>query len=192
MAKVGLEVMAQHHLCTHSGFDDLVDDVKLDPVRFHAREGRIPNWPFNTRTIHDPNSKGFDESGQSFEVFLEYDIFKTDLNECYLVLVILGIERALNLYSPEIAGYLRWAKEHEGVSPLSGERTRVSLIGPHRGLVKEKSPIPDVSGSSPHPTADPERAFQLNIQFQKDMAAWKALSFLRRITTKKPNPPTGI
>ncbi len=44
----------------------------------------------------------------------------------------------------------------------------------------------------PHPAADPKRAFQLNLQYQKELAEWKRLSWWKRKTTKKPLPPSGI
>jgi tetratricopeptide (TPR) repeat protein len=42
-----------------------------------------------------------------------------------------------------------------------------------------------------HPGADADRAAALNIAYQKDLAAWNALPFLKRLRTKKPQPPEG-
>jgi hypothetical protein len=43
--------------------------------------------------------------------------------------------------------------------------------------------------SRAHPLTDADRAALLNIAYQKDLAAWKALPFLKRLRTKKPQPP---
>jgi tetratricopeptide (TPR) repeat protein len=52
--------------------------------------------------------------------------------------------------------------------------------------------LPPASVSPPHPAADPERASHLNIQYQKGLAVWRALPWLKRVRTPKPRPPTGI
>jgi hypothetical protein len=49
-----------------------------------------------------------------------------------------------------------------------------------------------VAAPTPHPAADPERAFRLNVQYQQEAARWKALPWWKRLTAKKPEPPTGI
>jgi hypothetical protein len=43
-----------------------------------------------------------------------------------------------------------------------------------------------------HPSADADHAAALNIAYLKDLAAWKALPFWKRLGTKKPQPPEGI
>lgn len=43
-----------------------------------------------------------------------------------------------------------------------------------------------------HPAAASDRAAALNIAYLKDLAAWKALPFLKRLRTKRPQPPEGI
>jgi hypothetical protein len=50
----------------------------------------------------------------------------------------------------------------------------------------------DVDASTAHPAADPERAFRLNLQYQEELARWKALSWWQRLRAKKPEPPRGI
>ncbi len=48
------------------------------------------------------------------------------------------------------------------------------------------------TASRAHPGANADRAAALNIQYQGELARWKALPWWRRQTTKKPTPPTGI
>ncbi|HSB09187.1 MAG TPA: DUF4062 domain-containing protein [Blastocatellia bacterium] len=46
--------------------------------------------------------------------------------------------------------------------------------------------------SVPHPATNAERAAELNIRYQQDLARWKALPWWKRVRTKKPDRPTGI
>jgi len=46
--------------------------------------------------------------------------------------------------------------------------------------------------SSPHPSANAERAARLNIQFIEAMKKWRALPWWKRIHSKRPERPTGI
>lgn len=45
---------------------------------------------------------------------------------------------------------------------------------------------------TPHPAADPDRAFRLNVEYQQEAARWKALPWWKRLGRKKPEPPKGI
>ena len=45
--------------------------------------------------------------------------------------------------------------------------------------------------SSPHPSADPDRASRLNLQYQEDLRRWSSLPFWKRFG-KRPKSPTGI
>lgn len=42
------------------------------------------------------------------------------------------------------------------------------------------------------PKADAQGAALLNIQYQRELAAWKALPWWKRLRVKKPEPPAGI
>jgi hypothetical protein len=48
------------------------------------------------------------------------------------------------------------------------------------------------AGAVPHASADSDRAAQLNLEYQKALTQWKALSFWKRLRTKRPRPPKGI
>jgi hypothetical protein len=60
------------------------------------------------------------------------------------------------------------------------------------GCAKRAAARLDVDGSTPHPAADPERAYRLNLQYQQELARWKALPWWQRLRAKKPEPPRGI
>jgi tetratricopeptide (TPR) repeat protein len=68
---------------------------------------------------------------------------------------------------------------------------RGDLPSPPSGLASANAPL-ELSIPTPHPGADPERAFRLNIEYQRRLSAWKALPWLQRVRTVKPEPPSGI
>jgi tetratricopeptide (TPR) repeat protein len=43
-----------------------------------------------------------------------------------------------------------------------------------------------------HDRADPNEAMRRNIEYQQAIAAWEALPWLKKLRTKKPEPPGGI
>jgi tetratricopeptide (TPR) repeat protein len=70
----------------------------------------------------------------------------------------------------------------------------VQQIEPMLDSVKSKIaqiPVP-VYISPPHSAADPDHAFQLNSQYQQELARWKTLPWWKRLMVKKPQPPKGI
>jgi len=50
----------------------------------------------------------------------------------------------------------------------------------------------DADPSLAHPGSNADRAAALNIEYQAELARWKALSWWQRKRTKKPMPPTRI
>lgn len=74
---------------------------------------------------------------------------------------------------------------------LTLPKTEQALYQPEITPSKPSSSI-KVDIPSPHSAANPDRASQLNIQYQKDLKAWEGLPWLKRIRTKRPEPPKGI
>jgi len=58
-------------------------------------------------------------------------------------------------------------------------------------IVVDQPPV-STSIPSPHPAADPDRAARLKIEYRTAFKQWKALSWWKRLRTKRPEPPTGI
>jgi hypothetical protein len=50
----------------------------------------------------------------------------------------------------------------------------------------------DVLISTAHPDADPDGHARRNIAYRRDLSAWKALPWWKRIRTEKPKPPLGV
>lgn len=81
-----------------------------------------------------------------------------------------------------------------GVNPGSDESVATGRGDDIRSVEASSSAIHGAcyGGSRPHPDADPNRAAQRNIEYQKRLAEWQALPFLRRLITKRPERPRGI
>jgi tetratricopeptide (TPR) repeat protein len=94
---------------------------------------------------------------------------------------------------------------HEEALPLAEEAYRLATNHGLNALARQIKPILDFVRSKveqasvnfglasvAHPNADPERAARLNIHYQEELARWKALPWWKRLTVKKPEPPTGL
>lgn len=118
LAKVGLEALAARLLGNPDGLVYLVDEVQLDPVRRHARQGAREVWPFNSRRIYPAAQAWSDGRTGHQQVKWELDVLVTDPGEWYVVLAIFGLELVLNLGGSDISGYREWLWRHGGRSPL--------------------------------------------------------------------------
>jgi tetratricopeptide (TPR) repeat protein len=79
----------------------------------------------------------------------------------------------------------------EQIKPIL-DRARSAMGRQPPGCAKRAAARLDVDGSTPHPAADPERAFRLNLQYQQELARWRALPWWQRLRAKKPEPSRGI
>lgn len=118
MAKVALEAMALRVIGHEGGQNFICDEPQLDPLREHARHGRISNWPVNTRTIYAANARTAIADGPWEQVVHECDFLVTSWSEWFFVLAIFGLELTINVGGPDIEGYERWLRENDNVSPL--------------------------------------------------------------------------
>lgn len=122
MAKVALESMVQRVSDHSEGIEYMVDEAQLDPIRDHARQGKIAHWPVHVRRIYGVNQRWIDESGESVQLVHESDILHTSWDEWFFVLSIFGLELVINYGGAEISGYLRWLEENDHASPLYLEK----------------------------------------------------------------------
>jgi hypothetical protein len=68
-----------------------------------------------------------------------------------------------------------------------------AALTPIGGPSRHSAPIAvSPQASTPHPAADPERAYRLNLAYQEEKARWMALPKWKQRITKKPDPPKGI
>lgn len=118
LAKIAVEAIAQRFLSVGIELDQLIDGVEFDPIRDYARLGRPNDWVYHKRTIYEANQKRTKHSEEPYEVIYEYDLFYTPRQELYFILVIFGLELAINIGGSNIDGYLEWLTENNNVSPL--------------------------------------------------------------------------
>jgi hypothetical protein len=118
IGKVGLEALAHrvNHITDWNA--EIVNKTELDPIREYVRfnRGKI-TWPFAYRTLYPVNTL-FNDGQEYYDVPHEFDLLYTEGKELYIVLVIFGVEFALNLGGPELDGYDKWLTEHDFASPL--------------------------------------------------------------------------
>lgn len=118
IGKVGLEALA-HRTREVDGWEaEIIEKSELDGIREYVRYDRSKqDWAFSFRPIYPVNAVFTDEE-QAYQVIHEYDLLYTERNELYAVVVILGVEFALNLGGPEVDGYVDWVRAHDFRSPL--------------------------------------------------------------------------
>lgn len=135
IAKIALEALALKLSTIENSLEELVYDKNFDAIRKHARLGYLEDWPVSIRRIYS-----YDKNWGNEEDFLQkiyecdfllipidkkIDIKKVTENilaELYFVVVLWGIEFAINMAGPEIEGYQIWLTEHNNISPLYYEK----------------------------------------------------------------------
>lgn len=117
LAKSGLETLAFKTLSVVRSNGEIVAAGELDELRSYAQYNRGADWPFACRTLYPVNSV-FREGSTYYELLHEFDILITKAMEYYYVVVIFGVEFAINLGGPMIDGYQRWLEQNGDASPL--------------------------------------------------------------------------
>lgn len=129
LAKAGVEAVAFRLLAGGQSVDEIVDNGGFEAVRAWARRGDPNmNWPVSIRRTYEAERIFTGEDGVDHQVLHEYHLLlveSTEGQELYFVLAILGIEFALDLARPNIAGYERWLSAHGGRSPLYPEEQAI-------------------------------------------------------------------
>jgi len=115
--------------------EPLIDDPQLEPLRRLARVGDKPtSWPFSRRRIYGEDDVKI-EGDNRHQVLHEFNLLYTEERELYAVLCVFGEEFAINYAGPEIEGYEKWLKKHDGCSPLY-VRDRLPVTSDHRCLTR--------------------------------------------------------
>lgn len=128
VGKIALEALAQKLIPLENGLDQLIDDKQFDPIRNHVCRGSPRIWPCHIRRIYPHNKVWPDSAGETYQIIHESDFLIpgiTEWNEIgpvqaelYFVIVLWGLEFAINLGGPCIEGYKTWLYEHDNISPL--------------------------------------------------------------------------
>ncbi len=116
-AKVAIESIAARLIDNPPYMDQFVDDLKVEPLRNHARRGQPARWDVHVRQIYPANARTV-EAGAWRQVIHESDFLMTPDEELFFVQAIFGMEFTINVGAPQIDGYLAWLDSHDQASPL--------------------------------------------------------------------------
>ena len=117
VGKIGLEALCHQVKEVKSWNSEIVNCVSLDELRQFVRNNIGPDWPMAYRTLYPSNSM-FRDNSETYEVLHEWDILMTEKQEYYAVVVLFGVEFALNLGGRTLQGYHEWIRKNDGRSFL--------------------------------------------------------------------------
>lgn len=129
IAKIALESLSER-MDDESCADYLIDNPQFDAIRNHVRYGLVDYWPCSIRRIYSAKKFWNIDKEKAEQIVFESDFLLPNINESddfqseviqselYFIMIIWGIEYAINLGGPEIEGYENWLIEHGGLSPL--------------------------------------------------------------------------
>lgn len=100
--------------------DDVCDYVRTDPafkniIQFVRFNPKI-DWDYNVRRYYELNK--FHEDVLFDEINWECDFLFTEEGEIYYIVIMFGIEYAINLGGSSVEGYKRWLDKYHNISPL--------------------------------------------------------------------------
>lgn len=146
LAKCAVEYLA-YRVCKHEGWYDFIREEQFIPLIKYARYGEGVFWPYSQRRIYGEGVGFIDDKRSSpYEILNEMDFLVIDSKcntikgsvtsdltnvEVYFILVIMGVEYAINLGGQEIYRYEEWLQKHKYISPIN--RDDEHQIGYHRG-----------------------------------------------------------
>lgn len=128
IGKIALEALAYKLSSLDDSLDQLIDDAQFDPIRNHVRRGSPKTWPCHIRRIYSHRKAWLDNDEDAYQIIHEFDFLMpgvTEVNESqpvqaelYFIIVLWGMEFAINLGGPYIEGYQAWLQKHDNTSPL--------------------------------------------------------------------------
>lgn len=119
IGKIALEVLVKAGIGHSSWNDEIVEKQELDQLRCYVRKGHNRNmWPIHMRRIYPQNFEFLERDSETYQVLHEFQILPTDSGEYYCVIVIFGVQYAINMAAPVIEGFKTWLKENNDRSPL--------------------------------------------------------------------------
>lgn len=123
---MALEAWADRLKTLEGSLDELIDYKEFDRIRNHARRGTTYEWTCSIRRIYDMDVWRRCKDGTWKQKIYETDFLMIDKGGegdikyvfLYFVVVLWGMEFAINMGEPEIEGYNNWVAQHDGLSPL--------------------------------------------------------------------------
>ena len=111
LGKMAVEALV-HRLMPAEGWEaEIVDKAELDPLRKYVRHGpgKIKFWPYHQRVLYSPDD----------DILHEFTFHYSEAEGLFFIIVIFGVEYAINMGGPEIESYLEELKKRGGKSFLS-------------------------------------------------------------------------
>lgn len=97
LAKVAVEAFVLKLLDIPNLLQDFICEESLKPIRKYARYGG-QDWIYHQRIFHEPDHLYFSPLVEvPYQVLFEFDFLHTEDEELYFVLIILGVEYAINI-----------------------------------------------------------------------------------------------
>jgi hypothetical protein len=120
LAKVGLEFLAYKFDENKEWISEIISKKELDPIRNYARFGNDKIWKYHQRRIYSEEDRFIDpvHHSEPYEILHEFDFLYTEEGVMYFVIVIMGIEFAINLAESETDFYEMWLQENNNRSPI--------------------------------------------------------------------------
>lgn len=120
LAKVALETLAYKIIDEKEWIDEIVNKIELNPLRNYARYGGKEIWEYNQRRIYTEDTRFNDIiiHPEPYEILHEFGFVWIKEGVLCFVLVIMGIEYAINLGESETDLYNKWLEENNFNTPL--------------------------------------------------------------------------
>jgi hypothetical protein len=121
LGKIAIEVLVHKFYPDQTLIDEIIDKPELNDLKNYVRIGDKPDhWEYHERRLYNEEDRFYNPKIKSgpYEVLHEFTLLYTEKMEMYLVIVIMGIEYAINFTHPKIDGYQEWLIKHQNVSPL--------------------------------------------------------------------------
>lgn len=129
IAKAALEFLTFRIKEDSDWIAEIISKPELDPIRDWARFGKGNFWKYHQRRIYSEETRFTDpiHHPEPYEILHEMDILYTEDKVMYFILVIMGIEFAINLAHSETDYYLEWLNKNNNASPVRRYSERMIL-----------------------------------------------------------------
>jgi hypothetical protein len=127
LAKVALEFLTNRIKNDEDWIEEIITNAELDPIRNYARFGKGSFWKYHQRRIYSEETRFTDpiHHPEPYEIIHEMDILYTLDRLMYFILVIKGIEFAINLAQSETDYYVNWLQKNNNSSPIKRNTERM-------------------------------------------------------------------
>ena len=146
LAKMAVEYLAKKMLEVENWNEVFINNEGLEAIRKYVRSPkRVEEWEYTRRKVYDMNIP-FLDGDEYYQVLNEMDILvinqekidkDTFLLEMYFVVIICGIEYAINLSGSDISGYKQYLRDNDYISPLYIGKNNDSSID-EKSIIKSK------------------------------------------------------